>query len=87
VTPEHFRALSILASSPNGCTEATMIAHGFTVDFMTVLVLSGLATATVERMIVGRKQVDVTRLCITDAGRRLYQGGHPGGLRNPPADG
>jgi hypothetical protein len=59
-----------------------MIAHAFTVDFMTVLVLSGLATETVERMIVGRKQVDVTRLRITEAGRRLYQGGLPGGLRD-----
>jgi hypothetical protein len=82
MTPEHFRALSILAGSPDGCTESMMLAHGFTVDFLTELVLSGLATATVDRMIAGRKQVDVTRVQITEAGRRLYQGGLPGGLRD-----
>jgi hypothetical protein len=75
--PDHLRALSILAGSPNGCTEGTMIAHGFTIEGMVELIKAGLATATVERMIAGRKPVEISRVRITDAGRRLYQGGLP----------
>jgi hypothetical protein len=83
--PDHLRALSILAESPNGCTAATMIAHGFTIDSMVELIKAGLATVTVECMIAER--IEVRRLRITDEGQRLYQGGPPGGLRDPPADG
>jgi hypothetical protein len=85
MTPDHLRALSILAESPNGCTEAMLIAHGFTIDSTVELIKAGLATVTVERMIAGR--IEVRRLRITDEGQRLYQGGLPGGLRDPPADG
>jgi hypothetical protein len=81
--PDHLRALPILAGSPNGCTAATMIEYGFRMDSMVELIKAGLATVTAEQMIAGR----MTRLRITDEGKRLYQGGLPGGLRDPPADG
>src|SRR5262249_33782806 len=32
--PERRRALELLAASPDGCSEAIMLAHGFTVDFL-----------------------------------------------------
>jgi hypothetical protein len=32
--PERRRALELLATSPDGCSEAIMLAHGFTVDFL-----------------------------------------------------
>ena len=35
------RALELLAASPDGCTEAIMIAHGFTVGVLANLVRSG----------------------------------------------
>jgi hypothetical protein len=73
--PDHLRALSILASSPNGCTAATMIAHGFTIDSMVELIKAGLATVTAERVITGRKPIEVRRLRITDEGQRLHLGG------------
>jgi hypothetical protein len=31
---ERRRALELLAASPDGCSEAIMLAHGFTVDFL-----------------------------------------------------
>jgi hypothetical protein len=40
------RALRVLAGSPHGCTEAIMLAHGFTVETLGRLVLDGHATAT-----------------------------------------
>jgi hypothetical protein len=47
------RALAVLADSPNGCTEAIMLPHGFTIDSMVELIKAGFATATVERTIAG----------------------------------
>jgi hypothetical protein len=39
------RALELLAASRDGCTEAIMLAHGFTIDLLVELVRAGLATA------------------------------------------
>jgi len=36
--PDRRRALELLAASPDGCTEAVMLAHGFTVAQMVELV-------------------------------------------------
>jgi hypothetical protein len=44
------RALELLPSCRDGCTEALMLAHGFTVPQMVELVRAGLATATAERI-------------------------------------
>jgi len=35
---------------PDGCTDAIMIAHGFTIEQMVELVRAGLASATAERI-------------------------------------
>jgi hypothetical protein len=51
-----------LASCANWCTEALMIAHGFTVQMLVELVRAGLATATAERMFVGGKTIDIARV-------------------------
>jgi hypothetical protein len=61
------RALELLAGSPDGCTEALMLAHGFTVKQMVELVRAGLATAQVERVVA------VATLQITDKGRRMVE--------------
>jgi hypothetical protein len=39
------RALELLVASRDGCTEAIMLAHGFTIDLLIELVRAGLATA------------------------------------------
>jgi hypothetical protein len=64
------RALALLATCPDGCPEALLIAHGFTVAQMVELVRDGLATASAERVRAGKATLEVTRVWITDAGRR-----------------
>jgi hypothetical protein len=56
----------ILASNPNGCSEALVLAHGITRDVPAELILDGLASARTERMTAGGK---ARRILITDAGR------------------
>jgi len=51
--PERRRALELLAASPDGCSEAIMLAHGFTVDFLVELIRTGMATHRTEREVVG----------------------------------
>ena len=53
------RALELLASWRDGCTEAIMRAHGFTVAQMVDLVRDGLATAHSQRVVVGRRTVEI----------------------------
>jgi hypothetical protein len=65
--PDRRRALELLASCRDGCTEAILLAHGFTVDQIAELVRAGLATA---RVIVARRAVEIARVKITEAGRR-----------------
>jgi len=68
--PDRRRALELLAASRDGCTEAIMIAHGFTVPQMVELVRAGLATAYTRRVIVARHTVEIAWVRITAAGRR-----------------
>jgi hypothetical protein len=72
--PDRRRALELLASWRDGCTEAIMLAHGFSIDMMVELVNAGLATATAERVVAGGKTIEVARVRITEAGRRALAG-------------
>jgi hypothetical protein len=51
--PDRRRALELLASSRDGCTEAILQAHGFSVRQIVELVRAGLAIATPERVVAG----------------------------------
>jgi hypothetical protein len=64
------RALELLASCREGCTEAIMLARGFTIKQMVELTRAGLATAKAERVVGGGKTIEVARVRITEAGRR-----------------
>jgi hypothetical protein len=68
--PDRRRALELLASCRDGCTEAIMLAHGFTIAQVVELVRAGLATATAERIVAGGCTLEVARARITEAGRR-----------------
>jgi hypothetical protein len=68
--PDRRRALELLASCRHGCTEAIMLAHGFTIPQMVELVRAGLASATAERVVAGGRTIEVARVRITEAGRR-----------------
>jgi hypothetical protein len=67
------RALELLAVSPDGCTEAIMVAHGFTVQQMVDLVRAGLAIAKTERVVAGGRTMQVAQVRITEAGRRALE--------------
>jgi hypothetical protein len=68
------RALLLLASCQDGCTEAVMQAHGFTVEQLAELMRTGLATTTPESVLAGAKTIRIARLRITEAGRRMLNG-------------
>jgi hypothetical protein len=68
--PDRRRMLELLASCRDGCTEAILLAHGFSVTQMVDLVSDGLATAHSQRVIVGRRTIEVARMRITEAGRQ-----------------
>jgi hypothetical protein len=67
-TPDRRRALELLASCPDGCTEAILLAHGFTVAQMVDLARAGLATAQSEHVVAGRLVLEVAPPA--DYGRR-----------------
>ena len=64
------RALMLLAASSHGCTEALVLAHGFTIEQIVDLVRAGLATAKTERMVAGGRALEVARVKNTEAGPR-----------------
>ena len=68
------RALTFLAESANGCTEAIMLAHGFTNAMLDALVRDGLATADRRAVRAGRRRIEVTWLTITEEGRQALAG-------------
>jgi hypothetical protein len=71
LTTEHRRALAVLADSPEGCTEALMLAHGFTRGVLDDLMRAELACKREVRIIAGKNRtVEIARVYITDAGRR-----------------
>jgi hypothetical protein len=67
--PDRRRALELLASSPDGCSEAIMLARGFTVEQMDELVHAGLATTNAERVAMVGRTIEVAKMRITEAGR------------------
>jgi hypothetical protein len=68
--PDRRRALELLAASRDGCTEAIMLAHGFTTEMLVRLVRDGLASAKAEHMVAGGQKLEIARVRISAAGRK-----------------
>jgi hypothetical protein len=68
--PDRRRALELLASCRDGCTEAMMLAHGFSIPQLVELVRAGLASATAERVVAGSRTFEIARVRITEAGQK-----------------
>jgi len=67
--------LEVLAEAGlRGCTGATLLAHGFSIDRLADLIRDGLATAHREPLKAGERQFDVARVRITDAGWKAIEG-------------
>ena len=58
LSAEQRRALELLGGHGNGCTEDLLVAHGFSRALVAELILAGLASATIERVMAGRKAVE-----------------------------
>jgi hypothetical protein len=69
LNPEQRRALQMLASASNGCTEPAMRARGFTVGLLVGLVTAGLAVAKPDTMNAAGRTFSVVRFVITNSGR------------------
>jgi hypothetical protein len=50
-----------------------MRSHGFTIADIVELVRAGLATATTERVAMGRHMTEIARVWITEAGRQALK--------------
>jgi hypothetical protein len=74
MTDEESRLLEMLAGSADGSTDALLRSHGFKLDVLISLVSAEFATATPERAFAAGKPVELTRVQITDAGRRALAG-------------
>jgi len=75
MTDDERRLLDLLSASDDGCTDALLRAHGFTLEVIINIVSTGLATAKAERTFAAAgRAIELTRVRITDAGRRALAG-------------
>jgi hypothetical protein len=74
MTDDERRLPDLLAGSPDSSTDALLLAHGFTAEMVVGLARAGLATTKAEQTFAAGRAVDVTRVRITDAGRRALGG-------------
>jgi hypothetical protein len=70
MTAAERRLLELLAHSPNGASEALLLARGFSREVIVDLLHARFVTTTPERTFAAQRPVHITRLRITDAGRR-----------------
>jgi uncharacterized metal-binding protein len=63
------RALALLASCPDGCTEAILAAHNIPAEIVVKLLRQGLAKTQIERVVAAGQTLEVSRLRITERGR------------------
>ena len=61
-------ALNVLTAKKEGSTMTMLSARGVRIDTICELIAAGLAVTSIKR--VGRTAIDITRVKITEAGRR-----------------
>jgi hypothetical protein len=66
--PDRRSALELLASCRDGCSEAIMIAHGFSIDMM--VELRRARNRERRARVAGGRPIEVARVRISEAGRR-----------------
>jgi hypothetical protein len=74
LSPKARRALDLLASNPQGATEALLLAHGFSRRMLAGFLCSGLATWNYQTVIAGGRRIEVNYMTITEVGRRAIGG-------------
>jgi hypothetical protein len=72
---ERREVLQLLASNPDGVNEELLVLdHGFTRRMLTGLVRTGLAAEEREVVKAGGEPIEVVRVRITAAGRKMIEG-------------
>src|SRR5258708_32319054 len=72
---EQRRALALLVSAGmNGVTETIMLARGFALAMLGILVRKGLVIIRWKPVRAGGQTIEVGRITITDAGRKALEG-------------
>jgi hypothetical protein len=74
LTGEQCSALRLLARSPNGCTDAILLAHGFDLAMLAKLAFDGFANLGARETMAGSRGMKVFWLQITPAGRKAIAG-------------
>jgi hypothetical protein len=69
MTDDGRRVLELLANTPNGASEALLLARGFSRGVIFELLQAGLVTKTQERTFAPGQPIYIDRVVITDAGR------------------
>jgi hypothetical protein len=69
-SPDHRRALELLAGSPDGCTTRVLLVHGVRLELLADLAGAGLVSLQTEPVIGADRPTEVTRVRITEAGRQ-----------------
>ena len=64
-------ALNVLTAKKEGSTLTMLSARGVRIDTIGELIAAGLAVASIKH--VGRTAIEITRVKITEAGRRALQ--------------
>ena len=82
------RALEFIAAHPDGCTEALLAAENIPADILIELIQSGLVIARNERLEDEDGAVEMTRVWITEAGKRVLaaRGQAPTDMKKSPAE-
>jgi hypothetical protein len=68
------QVLKILAAWPDGISESLLRAHGLEPTTLAELIAARFATAKIVRGWEGGEEFELTRIRITDKGRRTLQG-------------
>jgi hypothetical protein len=73
LTLERRRMLRVLARCPDGCSEAVLMAYGFSIEFIANVVFDGFATAEPSTTRAGGREAIVVWMQITEKGRRAIE--------------
>ena len=73
MTRDQRRALRRLSNVPRGIAETLMLAHGFSRELISGLVLFGLARMVTDMVKIGGETMEVELVMITDAGRQVLE--------------
>ena len=71
LSPTRLRLLTLLAESNHGVSASLLAAHGFRASAVAALLTEGLVTTTARLIRAGGKDIQVTMVAVSEAGKVL----------------